>query len=116
MYPQTWRVRFAGDALDGELSVPAERGPEHPLQGRFARLHWPDAEPGGEAALDFVVPSSLPPIDLQVEDLRHGDARLGAAVLETYPTLEGMHIERFETRSPDLALDARGELDKLLAA
>ncbi len=111
--PQAWRVRFAGEALQGELGVPAALGPEHPLRGRFARLHWPGVEPGSEAALDFVVPSSLPPIDLQVEDLRYGDARLGSATLETYPTLEGMHIERFETRSPDLAIDARGDWNRI---
>lgn len=111
--PQAWRVRFAGEALDGELRVPAALGPEHPLQGRFARLHWPEAESGSETALDVVVPSSLPPIDLQVEDLRYGEARLGSATLETYPTLEGMHIERFETRSPDLAIDARGDWNRI---
>src|SRR5690606_4456833 len=91
----------------------AALGPEHPLQGRFARLHWPEAESGSEAVPDVVVPSSLPPIDLQVEDLRYGEAHLGSATLETYPTLEGMHIERFETRSPDLAMDARGDWNRI---
>ncbi len=103
-----WRVQLDGPALRGELLVPTGMGPEFPLVGRFQRLHWPQAE--GEAmVLDAVRPASLPPIDLRIDDLRFGEANLGSAILDTYPTLEGMHIERFETRSPDLQVDAQGD-------
>lgn len=103
-----WRVQLAGEALQGELLIPTGMGPEFPLVGRFQRLHWPQAE-GEPMMLDAVRPATLPPIDLRIDDLRYGEAALGSAILDTYPTLEGMHIERFETRSPDLQIDAQGD-------
>jgi uncharacterized protein (TIGR02099 family) len=103
-----WRVRLSGETLQGELAVPKGFGPEYPLVARFERLHWPQAE-GETPPMADVVPSSLPPIDLRIDDLRFGEAALGKALLETYPTLEGMHIQRFETRSDDLQLDAQGD-------
>lgn len=107
-----WRVRLSGETLQGELMVPKGFGPEYPLVARFERLHWPQAE-GEMPPLAAVVPASLPPIDLIIDDLRYGDATLGKAVLETYPTLEGMHIQRFETRSDDLQLDAQGDWNQI---
>ncbi len=90
-------------------------------QGRGARLHWPPGDgramtgrPGDPAsAVDDTDPSRLPPLDIRVEDFRLGDARLGRAVLETFPTPEGMHVDRFTTDSEALALSASGDWTRI---
>jgi uncharacterized protein (TIGR02099 family) len=107
-----WLIRFSGEPMQGEVRAPRVMGPEFPVQGRFERFHWPELPDEGEAGptrLPTVVPASLPPIDFQAEDLRYGLARLGRVRLETYPTLEGMHIERFEASSPELQITAQGD-------
>lgn len=107
-----WLIRFSGEPMQGEVRAPRAMGPEFPVQGRFERFHWPELPDEGEAGssrLPSVVPASLPPIDFQAEDLRYGPARLGRVRLETYPTLEGMHIERFEATSPELQISAQGD-------
>ena len=54
-------------------------------------------------------PARIPPIRLTVGDLRYGEARLGEAELETWPTPEGLHVERLSTRAEALRLDASGD-------
>lgn len=56
-----------------------------------------------------VAPSSLPPMHLQVTDMRLGKARLGEARLETWPTDEGMHIDQLRTQSKNVQITATGD-------
>ncbi|MFN7387125.1 MAG: YhdP family protein [Lysobacteraceae bacterium] len=116
---QGLRVAFDGPAIAGTVRVPRAEGSR--VQGRFARLHWPPVDgramtgrPGDLAsAVDDTDPSRLPPLDIRVEDFRLGDARLGRAVLETFPTPEGMHVDRFTTDSEALALSASGDWTRI---
>ena len=112
-------VGFDGPSIAGEVTVPAAEGA--PIEGNFARLHWPvpdaramtgkpDAAP---PAVDQTDPSRLPPLHFRIDDFRLGQARLGRADVRTFPTPEGMHIDRFSTNSEALKLDASGDWTRI---
>lgn len=102
-------VRADGVALQGALLVPAGKGAA--VRGRFDRLHWnaPPAPEGGrpvddgvgraEATATSTDPAEIPPLELDIDDLRIRDARLGAASLRTRPGADGMRIDSFTTRA-----------------
>jgi len=124
------QVRFEGEALAGALQIP--RGPHGAVSGRFERLHWQPASPlsavqpavAGNvaadasapstaqapmaAARDEVDPSSVPALQLDVDDFRFGALALGRLELRTRSTAAGLEIERLQTRSPSQRLDASG--------
>jgi uncharacterized protein (TIGR02099 family) len=56
-----------------------------------------------------VAPSSLPPLHLQVSDMRLGKARLGDARLETWPTDEGLHVDQLRAQSKNIQVTATGD-------
>lgn len=112
-------VGFQGPALQGEIDLPQAEGAR--IDGRFSRLHWPamDAEaitgrPGEQApAVDTADPTRVPPLRFTIEDFRLGEARLGRAELHTFPTPEGMRIDRFSTMNEALRLDASGHWSRI---
>lgn len=109
-------VRVDGPALAGGVTVPAGDGP---VAGRFGRVFWRAPPPatgsatGGEgtavARVGEVDPSGVPPLAIDVDDLRFGDARLGNARLRTRPTAGGLRLEQFTARGHDQQLEASGE-------
>jgi uncharacterized protein YhdP len=99
-------VRFEGPQLLGSLRMPAP-GSAAGVTAEFDRLHLPDATPSAPSR--GVDPAALPALHLWIKDLRLGAAQLGDARIETFPVPGGMRIEQFETRSPVVALEARGE-------
>lgn len=112
------QVAFDGPAIAGDVQVPVGEGAA--VEGRFARLHWPAVDPkamtGGPEAnpqVDQTDPAGLPPLHFRIDDFRLGEARLGRADLQTFPTPEGMHIERFATDSEALKLDASGDWTRI---
>src|SRR5690606_14215033 len=110
------------------------RGPRGVVSGRFERLHWRPAtplsaaRPAGAAspasadalasstaaqapaapASGDVDPSRVPPLQLDVEDIRFGALALGRLELRTRGTAAGLEIERLQTRSASQRLDATG--------
>lgn len=117
--PQGLRVVFDGAAIAGEVRVPV--ADDAAIEGRFARLHWPAVDPkamtgsSNEAApaVDQTDPSGLPALNFRIDDFRLGEARLGRADLATFPTPEGMHIDRFATTSEALKLAASGDWTRI---
>ena len=110
------RVLFDGIALAGTLRLPRDRAA--PVSGRFQRLHWtaanPLAKPAGAPrppapAEDGVDPARVPPLQLDVDDLRFGTLAMGKASLRTRPLANGLRIERLQTRSDAQRVDATGE-------
>jgi uncharacterized protein (TIGR02099 family) len=99
-------VHFEGPQILGGLRLPPP-GSAAGVTAEFERLHLPDATPSAPSR--SVDPAALPALHLWIKDLRLGDAQLGDARIETFPVAGGMRIEQFETRSPVVALDARGE-------
>ena len=107
------RFELDGAHLQGTVTVPLKDLATRGINADFARLHWPSATPGSSGPPLQTDPATIPPLHLQIAELKFGDARLGAARLETYPTPEGMHVERLETRSPDMELHARGDWTRI---
>lgn len=67
------------------------------------------AKKAAEANEAGVAPASLPPLHLQVNDMRLGKAKLGEARLETWPTDEGMHIDQLRSQSKNVQITASGD-------
>lgn len=112
---QALAVSLDGEALSGALLVPDAKGA--PIAGKLARVHWRKASAGGaprtdptvRAATDDFDPAAIPPLSLDIDDLRFGDARLGAAKLRTRQQADGMHVDALQLRSPGQQIDVRGQ-------
>lgn len=104
------QVHFDGADIRGVLDVPGNL--PTPLQGRFERLYWPSARPADSNTLS-TDPATMPPLDFVIDDLRFGASQLGRAVLKAYPTPEGLHVERLETRHPGQDLTASGDWTRM---
>ncbi|RYZ74543.1 MAG: TIGR02099 family protein [Lysobacteraceae bacterium] len=118
-------VTLQGQALAGALLVPDAQG--EPIGGRLARLHWRDAKPrpagatlvarpsagpamaAANAAADDFDPAAIPPLKLDIDDLRFGDAQLGSAQLRTQQTAAGMHVQQLALRAPEQKIDMQGD-------
>lgn len=112
---QALAVSLDGDALSGALLVPDAKGA--PIAGKLARVHWRKAAPTGVAgtegpvrnATDDINPADVPPLSLDVEDLRFGNARLGTAKLRTRQQTDGLYVDQLQLRSPGQQIDVTGQ-------
>lgn len=106
-------IGFEGDSLHGHLLIPFEGLMQKGITARFQRLHWPEAaqaEIPAKAAPDAgFSPAAIPPLHLESTDTRFAGAELGSLWLESWPTPEGMHVERLDAHSPVLDLKAKGD-------
>ena len=105
-------LKLDGPGLAGTLTIPGKGHARDGVTARMARFHWPDApQEGGEdsSALPDVAPSSLPALHIAVDDFVLGKASFGAAQFESYPTADGMHIDKLESKSPNVNMSASGD-------
>ncbi|MCA1713684.1 MAG: hypothetical protein LC715_00630, partial [Gammaproteobacteria bacterium] len=112
-------VQLEGAALAGSLLLPRADGAT--IAGKLQRLHWRAAKPAAtssprEAQVaatatsgDAFDPAAIPPLNLAVDDLRFGDARLGTATLRTQPVAGGIRIEQLHTRASQQRIDVSGD-------
>lgn len=137
--PDLLNVDVSGPAMLGNFRIPTKELNKRGVTARLQRLYWPsppaasDAEPaGGKSKADDktaaaasvapqvampppdpadtgVNPAALPPFHLWVGKLRMGDARLGEARLETWPTSAGMHIEQLRALSRQVQINGSGD-------
>lgn len=110
-------------ALAGHFDVPTVHLEQRGITARLKRLYWPQenfsktaapehpSEPAGNPADTGVDPASLPPLHLLVGDLHLGQARLGQARMETWPTAKGMHIDLLRALSRTVQIGASGDWD-----
>lgn len=113
-----------GATLSGHFDVPGADLGKRGITARLKRLYWPKAEPPkdasgkalpdtgptpAQAARTGVNPASLPPFHLLVDDLRLGNAHLGQARLESWPTAKGMHLDQLRALSPSVQITASGD-------
>jgi len=108
-------------AIAGHFDVPTTDLIKRGVTARLQRLYWPkDTTPAGKKngvdtmpptnpANTGVTPSSLPPFHISVSDLRFGDAKLGDARLETWPTSKGQHIDQLRTLSSHVQISGSGD-------
>lgn len=108
--PATTRVTIDSAALAGQLDI-ARADASRGIEARFARVHWPEAPPGKDAAATptAVAPAALPPLHLVVDDLRLGSASFGSARFDSHPIADGMQIDLLRTDSPNIRMQAQGE-------
>lgn len=104
------RIRVDGAELVGTLEIPTDL--DRGIVGDFERLYWPSGRFARGAPAD-TDPALVPPLRFDVRDLRFGEARLGRARLETYPTPEGLHVQRFETEAPSQRITAGGHWGRI---
>ena len=112
---QALAVSLDGEALSGALLVPDAKGAA--IAGKLARVHWRKASAtdsgaavaSARGATDDLNPADIPPLSLDIEDLRFGDARLGAAKLRTRQQADGMHVDQLQLRSPGQHIDVSGQ-------
>lgn len=106
-------VTLQGQALDGALLVPDAEGAA--IAGKLARLHWRNASPksaqGGATAVadESFNPAAIPPLTLDIDDLRFGEARLGSAQLRTQQVATGLRVQQLALRSPSQRIDVQGD-------
>ncbi len=124
--PTQWELAVDGVAIQGKVTVPVHDIGKRGIVARFDRLYWPSPKHGHAAAVPApaasttvaaalaaaadagIAPSSLPPLHAWIGDLRFGDAHLGQARLETWPTAHGMHIDMLRTESKSVHVSASG--------
>lgn len=109
-------------AMSGHFDVPTTDLSKRGITARLKRLYWPKATfstgtgkgavtPAPDLANTGINPASLPPLHMVVGDLRLGDAKLGQARLETWPTAKGMHIDQLRALSHSVQISGSGNWD-----
>jgi uncharacterized protein (TIGR02099 family) len=100
-----------GKGIDGSIDIPGDLS--HGVQGRFASLYLPSEATASAgptpASVEGEDPASLPAMHFSIADLRIGDAQLGKAELATSPIATGMRVDKFQTQTKNLSLNAAGE-------
>lgn len=126
--PDVLSVDVDGAAMTGNVVVPTSELNKRGVTARLKRLYWPrnSTKPDGKresaaaantksaiASVDpadtGINPAALPPFHVWVGDLRLGEAKLGEARLETWPTAKGMHIEQLRALSSRVQINASGD-------
>lgn len=109
-------VGFEGPAVKGTLQLPTHDLMTRGITAHFAHLHWPEPPPPKQPAPEQpppvtspVAPMAVPPLHVTIDDLRLGNARLGAISFASAPTLAGMHISRFDAKGADFSIQAHGD-------
>jgi len=122
-------VQVEGAALQGAVLIPAGDGA--PIAGRFDRVYWRSPKaPGGKTSTpaeaasvtapvtatappavgnDGFNPAKIPPLTIDIAELRVADAQLGEANLRTRPSSTGMRFEQLRMRGPAQSLDISGD-------
>ena len=131
---QALEVAVDGPALAGTVTVPEAAGAT--VQGRFSRLYWQPpgpaaAAPSGLAVADAMRevggsgeatatgaaapagdgfdPAAIPPLAIDVDELRYRQAPLGAASLRTRPVAGGLRLDRLHVQAGAQTIRASGE-------
>ncbi len=105
-------VQLDGPSLAGDLRVPNAQGAA--VSGQLARVFWQSAAPADAAderdsPEPAVNPANIPPLALDIGELRFGRTMLGHTVLRTRPLADGLKVEQLRFRAPRQAIDVEGE-------
>ncbi|KGI78363.1 hypothetical protein LF63_0105000 [Oleiagrimonas soli] len=134
--PQTGQIlmQLDGPQAKGSLTLPTTDLAKRGVLARLDRLYWPDESAAADAKFrqeraaapapaasagagapseNFsdtgIAPSEVPPLHVSVGDLRLGQAHLGDARFESWPTAKGMHIDQLRTHNSDVQIMASGD-------
>lgn len=124
------QVGLAGPSLAGTLSVPDAPGAA--VSGTLDRVWWqavnpPPAPPPGQDVIhtgsvlvealpeqtrqsaEQADPAGIPPLALDVADLRFGKLQLGSAVLRTHPVSGGLQLQTLQMSAPRQSINVTGQ-------
>ena len=106
-------VTLDGPALAGSLLVPDADGAA--IAGKLARLHWRAASVWqaagamqGRRAIRSIL-LHIPPLALDIDDLRFGDAQLDSAQLRTQPLPTACTCSNLPCARPGQKIDIQGD-------
>jgi uncharacterized protein YhdP len=107
-------VQLQGDALSGDLRIPDAEGAA--IAGRFQRVHLQAGLPAGAATTTSrpaptgtTDPAKVPPLAIDVADLRIGKSTLGTATLRTQPIPGGLRVQQLRMLAPGQRIDVHGD-------
>jgi uncharacterized protein YhdP len=118
---EVWRARLQSDQLTGSAEYREPRGANAAgqLQARLSRLHLPAtdvaAAPTREPASADVTPSSVPAMDVVIEDFEWRGRKFGRVEIEALnrvapgTSLREWRLQRLLVRSPEATLNASGQ-------
>ncbi|MDR2013544.1 MAG: TIGR02099 family protein [Rhodanobacter sp.] len=98
-------------ALAGALRIPKAALAAQGITATLDRIHWPDA-PADATQADTLTnfdPTALPPLHLSVRDFQLGKANFGSAEFVSHPIAGGMHVDKLESQSPNVVMQASGD-------
>ena len=102
-----WNILLDGDQLQGRVRLPLALHDNRLILAEFERLQWADSIGGAPAA--GLLPAEFPPLRFYAKELTFLGFPMGTVSFESYPTADGMHIERISTHSNTLAIEASGD-------
>lgn len=109
-----WDLEVAGEGVEGELRLPFRLDRQNTVDAQFTRLEWPDPiDPDNTPEYQ---PAESPTLHFYAESMRFGEAELGTVRLETYPTNQGMRVNRLDTLSDAMSLQASGDWNGVLGS
>ena len=102
-----WNILLDGDQMHGRVRLPLAFNENRLMLAEFERFQWADSIAGLPAA--GMSPVEFPPLRFYAQDLTFLGFPMGTVSFESYPTTDGMHIERFATQSDTLEIHANGD-------
>lgn len=107
-------VQVQGDALQGQLVVPDADNAT--ISGRFDRVHWTPPQGATTASAASVTattsgdidPARIPPLALDINDLRIGGLAFNTATVRTRPVAGGLQVDRLDLQSRQQRIAATG--------
>ena len=123
-------VRATGAVLQGALLVPADE--RATVAGTFDRVHWatpalsvnspvatasddapaaatPVVPTAAGAPIDPIDPARIPPLALDIADLRVGNAQLGRTTFRSRSTATGLRVDTLQSRAPGQSVNVSGD-------
>ncbi len=101
-----WDMSLSGDWGAGKIRIPISTTIGQPVIAEFESLAWPD--PVDSKLREQADPGRLPPIQFVARKMQMNGIDFGEVSFATHPTDEGMQVEYYETRSEQMAINARG--------
>ncbi len=104
-----WRIFLQGEDIAGEVLVADDAG-QRGIVIQLEKLNWPEIS---QKKSDFQPPVAtgfeMPALHVWVRDFVYQGIPLGEMRLETRPVVGGMKVEKFESRSRWITLNATGD-------
>ena len=116
-------IAFDGAVVKGTIEVPTHDLMTRGLTAHLEHLYWPEppepnqpGPPPPPSATSPIAPAAVPPLHVSIGDLRLGKSQLGATAFESAPSLQGMHITRFDSKGANFTIQSHGDWNGTKAA